>query len=315
MARLYVEGWAPEYGAPVETDDLLTPAEGSIDISVEGRPWEPVTGRDDGTPVIAFVDGVRRIDGRLTLDDPETGPIPGVCASYAVGAVLWDRGARVAAYEAIRVERIAVLSGGRRATLPPLPPPLTYRAETVADPDPAALIRAVHGAMRRSEAEIADRLGSAGRVVVADGPLYETAVRSDTIGYIKSHRVSYLPGEPGRLLGQLGPGERTPLFTIKGYERYSWYQRLAGRAGGHAWSGLVRCEAPAALAVEEAVRVADRSAAVLPAVGSEPHRDPRAPQNLVPIGALERELRHRLGEPGFVLRELRRAVTERGAAA
>ena len=45
--------------------------------------------------------------------------------------------------------------------------------------------------------------------------------------------------------------------------------------------------------------IADRTAALLPVVGSEPHIDPRAPQNLVPIGALERELRHRMGDPGW----------------
>jgi hypothetical protein len=43
-------------------------------------------------------------------------------------------------------------------------------------------------------------------------------------------------------------------------------------------------------------------------VGSEPHIEPRAPQNLVPIAALERDLRHRLGDAGLVLRALRSAV-------
>ncbi len=315
MARLYVEGWAPEYGAPVETDDLLVPSEGSVDTSVERRVWEPVTGRDDGAVTIAFVDGVRRIDARLTLDDADLGPVPGLCASFGVGAVVWDRQARQSSFEAIRIERMAVLTEGKRATLPAMPPTLFYRPAGVADPDPAALVRHVHGAMRRAEAETVEELAGAGHIVVADGPLYETAARAETIGYIKSHRVSYLPGEPGSILGRLGAGERTPLFTIKGYERYSWYLRLTERGDGHSWTGLVRCEAPGALALDDAVRAADRSAAVLPEVVSESHIDPRAPQNLVPIGALERELRHRLGEPGFVLRELRRAVTKQGAAA
>ena len=60
--------------------------------------------------------------------------------------------------------------------------------------------------------------------------------------------------------------------------------------------------------------IADRTAAILPIVASEPHIDPRAPQNLVPIGALERELRHRMGDPGFVYRALRYAVSEREAS-
>jgi hypothetical protein len=70
----------------------------------------------------------------------------------------------------------------------------------------------------------------------------------------------------------------------------------------------VRCEASGRLPREEASTIADRTAAVLPLVGSEPHVDPRAPQNLVPIGALERELRHRMGDRGLVYRALRHAV-------
>jgi hypothetical protein len=106
-------------------------------------------------------------------------------------------------------------------------------------------------------------------------------------------------------------GERTPLFVIgRGgqYERYSWYQRLAELAGGHSWTGVVRCEVSSALTLDTAIMIANRTAAVLPLVGSEAHVVPRAPQNLVPIAALERELRRRLGDPAFVYRALRSAV-------
>ena len=58
----------------------------------------------------------------------------------------------------------------------------------------------------------------------------------------------------------------------------------------------------------EAQLLADRTAAMLPRFASEPHIDPRAPQNLVPIGALERELRRRLGDKNFVFRALREAI-------
>ena len=57
-----------------------------------------------------------------------------------------------------------------------------------------------------------------------------------------------------------------------------------------------------------AKRIADRVTAVVPAVASEPHIDPRAPQNLVPIAALERELRRRMGDPAIVYRALRAAT-------
>ena len=42
----------------------------------------------------------------------------------------------------------------------------------------------------------------------------------------------------------------------------------------------------------------------LPRFASRLHKDPRAPQNLSPIGGLERELRRRLGDPAVLYRSL-----------
>ena len=60
--------------------------------------------------------------------------------------------------------------------------------------------------------------------------------------------------------------------------------------------------------------LADRVAATLPRFASEPHKDARAPQNLYPIGGLERQLRHRLGDAAVVYRALRRASTVAASA-
>lgn len=306
MARLHVEGWAPEYGASVEPEDALSPAEGSVDVAVEDRPWEPIPGVDDGVPLVAFVDGVRRVDARLLLDDL-SGPVPGICGSFAAGAVVWDRRARVSKITVRTVERLAILADGHAPDLPALPGWLSYQPSSVADDDPASLIRAFHDAMRRAEARIAEELADAGQFVVADGPLYEYT-RNDKMGYVKSHRRSYL--DDATIVGLLPAAHRTPLFTIgEGrYRRYSWYVRLVDRGDDHTWAGIVRCEASGALDRGAVVTIADRAAAVLPMVGSEAHLDPRAPQNLVPIAALERDLRHRLGDPGLVLRALRTAL-------
>ena len=46
----------------------------------------------------------------------------------------------------------------------------------------------------------------------------------------------------------------------------------------------------------------------LPRFASEPHKDPRAPQNLYPIAGLEHALRRRLGDPLLLERSLRRAA-------
>ena len=105
MARIFVEGWDPEYGTPLDQDEALAPAEGSVDPTVETDDWEPLEGMDDGIQHVAFVDGVRRVDARLTLDDPVAGPTPGLVGTFAVGATRWDRPARRSEITAVRIER------------------------------------------------------------------------------------------------------------------------------------------------------------------------------------------------------------------
>ena len=165
---LFVEGWAPEYGSSVEPDEELSPAEGSVDLEIEDRPWEPLPGADDGIPVVAFVDGVRRIDARLVLDDGGA-PVPGICGSYAVGAVLWDRPARRSEITSVTVDRLAVMADGRAVDVPPAGQGLAYRSVSVPDTDPASLIRGFHDAMRRAEAVVAEDLANGGYFVVAGG--------------------------------------------------------------------------------------------------------------------------------------------------
>ena len=53
---------------------------------------------------------------------------------------------------------------------------------------------------------------------------------------------------------------------------------------------------------------ADRTALTLPRYASQPHRDPRAPQNLLPIAGLERALKRRLGDAALLERQLRAAA-------
>ena len=57
--------------------------------------------------------------------------------------------------------------------------------------------------------------------------------------------------------------------------------------------------------------LADRLTAALPSfVGRA--SDPRAPQNLAPIGALEGRLRHRMGDARFIRRAVLEWLVEQG---
>jgi hypothetical protein len=91
------------------------------------------------------------------------------------------------------------------------------------------------------------------------------------------------------------------------WRRTSWYLQLPGTSGVP-WSGVVRLECSADLPVPEVTRLGDLTARLLPPLASAPYKDPRAPQNLVPIGGLERELRHRLGDQQVLYRALRAAA-------
>ena len=67
--------------------------------------------------------------------------------------------------------------------------------------------------------------------------------------------------------------------------------------------------------VEEAIQLADLTASILPRFASRVGRDPRAPQNLYPVGRLESVLRHRLGDPLLLRRSLEAAVWREGGPA
>ena len=308
ISRLHVEGWAPEYGAPLDVSEERI-AKSPIDPTVETDAWEPIAGDASNAPdVVAFVDGVRRVDARLTLDDLTEGPVPGIVGSFGVGATMWDRSIPRSTFSDLSVERVAVMAKGVVAELGSVGG-LLLTAESIGGDDPSQLISHFHGRMRAAEARLSSRLAARGTLVIADGPINELRAQP-IVGFIKTHRVTYLGPEHGGVIGRMRAGERTPLFLIAAeqFARYSWYLRLADLPDGHSWTGVVRCEAPTALGLEQVVELANCTAALLPGVASEGHIDPRAPQNLVPIAALERQLRRRLGDQGLVYRGLRAAV-------
>ena len=51
----------------------------------------------------------------------------------------------------------------------------------------------------------------------------------------------------------------------------------------------------------------------LPRFASRPEHDPRAPQNLLPVGALETQLRHELGDARYIRRLIEDYISEERA--
>jgi hypothetical protein len=144
-------------------------------------------------------------------------------------------------------------------------------------------------------------------LVVLDGRLrlFPTP-RTAVVGYTKTMHVNYLAAAQAALLPRLTAGQRTPLFEIEEQRPlFAWFIRLAPtRPIDHPLAGLVRLETPAAIGPEEAVGVANMTALYLPHFAATPERDPRAPQNLLPIGGLETRLRHDIGDHTWVRRAI-----------
>lgn len=302
--KFAIEAWATEYGTPMELAEREL-SETKVDAGIE-RPmkdWAPVQPAGDVTPPerIMFTDGVRRIDARVWIET-EDGARPGVCASYAAGAVICDG---QATFAGARVER-----------------GLFSAVEDAA----SITCRHAHYGVRRAKGDAAEQLWIAiqdrmaeiealvvddheADLVIVDGPLRGSIGGTKRIGYVKTHHVNYLPTQVERVVADLAPGQRTPIFlTLGRWGRFSWYTRLPGGAG-HAWAGVVRCEMSADAPIDEAAKVADMVTANLPRFASVSHKDPRAPQNLYPIAGLERELRRRLGDPQLLYRDLRVAAS------
>ena len=307
--KFSVDPWDVEYGASLGIDqpDSVT-AQLVVELELPGEEWHAIDAAPDAqTPSrILFIDGVRRIDARVWIEDAAGDIYPGLCASYAAGAVCCDSRAEITAAEVGR---------GVFSTAPSAADIVTdkaaYPARMAASSDVDGLMLAVHERMTRTEVAIAEAAASDTDVdlIVIDGPMRGRQHVDRAIGFIKSHAVAYLPPDLHRMVGALGHGQRTPVFTIGGtWSRHAWYLRLPG-PDGSPWSGIVRCECTADLAPEAAIALANGASGALPRFASEPHKDTRAPQNLYPIGGLERDLRHRLGDQALLFRSLRRVAS------
>lgn len=298
--RFTVEAWDPDYGASSQPDlvDSTEHVDPSVEIAAEK--WRPLLPESEPAGDILFVDGVRRVDANLWIEREDRFPGFGLAATYAAGAVRCNSGAQVVAAEVRR----GVFTG---ADADPVDTAMgTYEVMTTRGSTPEELWLGIQERMGDLEGEVAERHADAALIVV-DGPLSHRRHVTGAVGYVKTQHVQYLPDDLRVTLGTLPVGCRTPLFlTTTSWSRFSWYLRLANGTGPA--GGLVRCEVKADLAVGEASRLANLVTASLPRYASARHKDPRAPQNLYPIGGLERELRRRLGDRDLAIRALRRAA-------
>jgi len=311
LTVLRIDPWDPEYGASIESEEDPDRPPPPVEFD-EPVAWAPISvPAVDALPCCAFVDGVRRIDVRLFAESGDVF-VPALAGSWGVG-VAWST--QPPLVDNVRTGRVVVLGGQLEHPAVDVTidrHTLSYSFQSCSGRRTIDPLLELQKEMRRQEEALASDVAQEGRadLIVQDGPLNFYA-NTPTVGLIKRQAQRYLDPARQLILTRLEVGQRTPLFRFEGQqlERYSWYARIgARRVIDGTLAGLVRLEVPAPVGLGQARKLADLTAAVLPRFTAPSWRDSRSPQNLYPVGELERVLRHRLGDPDLVRRGLEAAL-------
>lgn len=307
-ARIGVETFGPQVGTayligPDDHADEEAPVVEDRDLCL--RDPDPQARAD---APIAFVDGVRRGDARVSVVDDTGAMAVGVVGAHAVGTVLCHPGA-APAFDSLTTRRLVVWGSGLRVELPKVLGGFEWDCVSIATAHPDAPLQELQQRMREAEGRLAEQLCAEQILTIIDGPLNYVRSRGlPVVGYVKTHHRRLLIAEQHQRVPQLEPGQRTSLFA-KRADIYACYLRLAEPPPwGGPWTGVVRLELPTSVGLTEAVHTADWAALLLPRYAGVEHLDSRAPANLQPVAKLEARLRHLLGDPGLAVRAVRIAA-------
>ena len=314
-----LDPWSPDYGSAVGFDEEEDEEGGafSVDHLVESDDWSAgITPRALPFPeAAAFVDGVQRLEYRARVDDGEM-VAEAAFASVAVGcAVSRDAQASMTCEFTGRVFAVAGPAVAGPMVIEYANGELIYEVARSEETGHRAVLQAI--AVRRRDLELAcvRKMLDRHPLVISDGRLDRPeATEGQLVGVAKTLHELYLKGDARALISRLAPGTRTPMFLIEDSwgSRYSWFLRLPHtRAIHHSYAGIVRLEAPA-FTSRVPTDVADMMTHNLPRFASRPEHDPRAPQNLLPVGALERQLRHELGDVRYIRRLIEDQIAKGG---
>lgn len=327
--RLRYDPWMVEYQSALVAEGPPEVAEVVSDI--ETAEWRPITPAPQPPlyETLIFIDGSRRTEARVFLEDGRRQVAFGALGSFAIGAVACcARGARqaqfvdLAALGVPQVQRICTLSSGY--TLPDftLASPfahylgqLEYRVRPTSETDAEAVVRQLQQEMLASERLLAAQLASSypKALIITDGQRPSVGALSNVVGYLKTIHALKLAEAQLAVVRRLEAGQRSPLYLLAGGEpsgqRFEWFVRLRDpRPWLYSFAGMVRLQAHAGNAPQarlaEVVRLADWLTATLPRYATLQHQDPRAPQQLLPIRALEPELRRRMGDVQLIRRRI-----------
>ena len=171
--------------------------------------------------------------------------------------------------------------------------------------------------MSKEELKLANSLADSNEMIFLDGPISQPRnTESNIIGYIKGMRQLYLPPNKLTILEELNEGSRTPIFRIPNEtygNKLSWFVCIKQFDNDiyHYMAGLMRFEMSEAQAsIKQAIQFADATCAIFPSIAPEPFKDSRAPQNPIPVGALEKRMKHLIGDKHIIHRGIQNYIHE-----
>lgn len=335
--RIRLDPW------PIDTQDgqlTLRAFEGLV-FNAETDDWHaiPTRGIPKRVKRVLVVDGKPRMEARLLIDDEAGKMSLAGFGAYVVGAVsLCPHGSRQAELQSVKARRVLAYSGGLKLEPTRLSPrnPHTGLIEYHPAPFEGEQLEGARAKVQRlmldAERDLSRELASVmpldeqdanalpETLVLQDGPVRIGEAGRAVIGYVKTLHTDYLGADRIGLLAKLKPGERTPILRFAlgdtgdgagGREqRFTWYVRLSEPPFyQHPLAGVMRLEMHAPEDVDFVPRAvidaANLSGALLTRLGSQLHKDPRAPQNLIPTAALEQAMSRSMGSAELVTRRIR----------
>ncbi|WP_424952159.1 DNA double-strand break repair nuclease NurA [Deinococcus sp.] len=334
--RIRLDPW------PVDTQGgqlSLAPVPSAELIDVETPRWAAIAPKELPRRLtrVYVVDGKPRMEARLLIEDDSGVSSFAGYGAFVAGAVnLCPHGTRPALLESVKAMRVLAHGPDMTVDMARLSPRsphtgrLEYTPSAFREDHTAAPAAHIQSLMLQAEQELSHGLASAVPFDEMDSrePLVSLTLQDGTlrgknrggavVGCVKTIGAMYLGPDRMGLLTTMKPGERTPILHLKygnnQFPRFTWYVRLCDAPLHlHPLAGVMRLEM---YAPDESdflppiVRaVAALSGTLLCRLGSLPHKDARAPQNLIPTAALEHAMGRALGDARLVQRRIRAHIT------
>ena len=335
--QLRLDPWAAEYNTAYFAEEMTPDETTHVDPHVEVDTWRPVSPKSSESLYgdLFFTDGSRRVEARVLLEDERKQIAFGAIGTFGIGVVsCCSKGSRKACFVDLErevnvrgVRRICTLSGGHSlasfdiiSALKGQLGQLNYAVVSTEERDADAVVRRIQFEMLNAERGLASSLTDCfpNGLILTDGPRPRIGNVPNVVGYIKTHHTLPLENDKLEVVRSLEEGQRSPLYLIsngdKSQKVFEWFLRLRDpRPWLYSFAGVVRLQAYAGSNPEETLErvchLADWLSTLLPRFATRQHQDPRAPQQLLPVRALEAELGRRMGNAQIVSRRIMQYIS------